>query len=1514
MGAGWVRGALGGVWGRRWVAVFAVSGVVGALLAPAVVVSAQDEGVVPGPGGEFSDLGDAGVLEGPVRALASEGVLAGTGCGGGRLCPSWPILRWEVAVWLVRLLDGADPGPGGSRFEDVDDAAWWAAHVERLAELGVTLGCSQERAVFCPDDRVTREQMAAFLVRAFGLGAALSAGFGDTARSFAVADIDALFAAGITVGCSGADRDGLLFCPRDPTTRAQMAAFLHRARSLPEAEPDPEAGSGPGPGGSASGPAGAGGSQTGGSPTTTTQTTITTTTTTTETTTTTVATQQQTLSGDPAEPSFARRPDKDLDALSASGNRQPKGLWSDGTTLWVADLDDARLYAYDLATLARDPAKDVTTLAAAGNADPRGLWSDGTTVWVADQDDKKVYAYDLAGGSRDASKDIGSLLGPSDNTRLGVWPEGVWSDGSTMWVVGLPRRWLYAYNLQTEARSVARDITSLAGAQNHDPEGLWSDGETVWVADDDDGADDRIYAYDLHSGQRRQHLDFDTLAAAGNNHPRGLWSDGRTMWVADAADAKVYAYDMPPSAALESLDLSDAGIGAFAPFETGYSAHVPNTVEQITVTAAALFATSTVVISPADADGSADGHQVDLGLGDNTITVTVTNGAGTRTYTVAVTRVDAAALSDDAALSSLSLSGIDFGTFSAAVADYGADVANGVASTTVAASASHTDAFVTIDPPDADAVAGGHQIALAAGANPIAVTVESSDGTTVKTYTVTVNRESTAAFGWRVLSDFTTLDPANAGSRAIWSDGITVWIADRSGRLFAYDWSTRARVAAKDVTTLGAAGNDHPSGLWSDGETIWVADHRDGTVYAYDLDTGVRRPGREIATLAAAGNNDPSGLWSDGTTVWVADNYHDHVYAYDLHTGARRAGRDVCCLWRSGNNEPSGLWSDGETLWVADLGHATADYGDDRVFAYDLAAGDRRPTRDFDVLAAVGNRSPKGLWSDGETMWVTDPDDDRVYSYNMEASAVLRSLEVAGVNIGTFVPRTTSYQARLPAGLTQTTVAAAAASGSAAVVVSPPDADAVAAGHQVDLGTGDATITITVTNDALTETYTVELTRTSLATLTGDATLAGLSLGGLDIGPFAATTTGYRSDVADEVAAATVAATSSDPGASVTVEPPDADLSTPIHDVDLNEGVNTITVDVESSDGTRSKTYTVTVNRASAAAFGWRVLSDLAALDPSDQPPVAIWSDGTTVWVVDDDFQGNDTIHAYGLASKSRDPGKDIDLAAENDKPKGLWSDGTTVWVTDYFDQMVYAYDLGTGTRRPSRDIAAARLHAAGNDHPKGLWSDGATMWVADYADAKIYAYDLATAARRAAQDIDTLGLVGNDHAAGLWSDGRIMWVVDDDDAMVYAYFLATGARTNLDFTTLTAAGNGSPSGLWSNGTIMWVADAADGRLYSYNMPANATLTSLELAGVDIGPFSPHAGHYEASVAGTLAQTTVTARAAFSDSVVEILPGDADASADDHQVDLAAGETTITITVTNGIVTRAHTVVVTRSG
>ena len=176
---------------------------------------------------QFPDLSEAGNHQGPLFTLASVGVLTGTGCGEGRLCPREPIRRWEMAVWLVRVLGGADPDQGpASRFQDVDGGAWWAGHVERLAELGITVGCAHRPLRYCPDDPVTRGQMASFLVRAFDLPEAPPSGFTDTAGNVHAARIDALRAAGVTVGCSA---EPFRYCPHQPTTRGQMASFLVRA-------------------------------------------------------------------------------------------------------------------------------------------------------------------------------------------------------------------------------------------------------------------------------------------------------------------------------------------------------------------------------------------------------------------------------------------------------------------------------------------------------------------------------------------------------------------------------------------------------------------------------------------------------------------------------------------------------------------------------------------------------------------------------------------------------------------------------------------------------------------------------------------------------------------------------------------------------------------------------------------------------------------------------------------------------------------------------------------------------------------------------------------------------------------------------------------------------------------------------------------------------------------------------------------------------------------------------------
>ncbi len=185
----------------------------------------------------FTDIATAGVHQEAVENLEQAGILEGTACSRNRFCPDEPVLRWTMAVWMVRLLDGADAEPTGTpRFADVDPRRRAAPYIERMAELEVTFGCRTEpEPQFCPDEPTIRAQMASFIVRALKLPAAADpAEFADVAPDGVhTADIQALYATGITVGCR--TEPELRFCPDQHTTRAEMASFVDRARRVLDA-------------------------------------------------------------------------------------------------------------------------------------------------------------------------------------------------------------------------------------------------------------------------------------------------------------------------------------------------------------------------------------------------------------------------------------------------------------------------------------------------------------------------------------------------------------------------------------------------------------------------------------------------------------------------------------------------------------------------------------------------------------------------------------------------------------------------------------------------------------------------------------------------------------------------------------------------------------------------------------------------------------------------------------------------------------------------------------------------------------------------------------------------------------------------------------------------------------------------------------------------------------------------------------------------------------------------------
>lgn len=172
------------------------------------------------PASGFWDVPNSSTFSGDVAWLGDTGITRG--CNPpwrDEFCPKRGVTRAEAATFLVRALDL--PASSVDHFVD-DDGNTHEDAINALADAGITRGCSA--TTFCPDQVLSREQMASLLARALDLPRAPGDTFTDDDTSTHRADIERIAAAGITRGCSP-DR----FCPKDPVTRDQLAAFLQRA-------------------------------------------------------------------------------------------------------------------------------------------------------------------------------------------------------------------------------------------------------------------------------------------------------------------------------------------------------------------------------------------------------------------------------------------------------------------------------------------------------------------------------------------------------------------------------------------------------------------------------------------------------------------------------------------------------------------------------------------------------------------------------------------------------------------------------------------------------------------------------------------------------------------------------------------------------------------------------------------------------------------------------------------------------------------------------------------------------------------------------------------------------------------------------------------------------------------------------------------------------------------------------------------------------------------------------------
>ena len=569
----------------------------------------------------------------------------------------------------------------------------------------------------------------------------------------------------------------------------------------------------------------------------------------------------------------------------------------------------------------------------------------------------------------------------------------------------------------------------------------------------------------LRVGATRDHFKFQ-VTPSGNgdvtvslNAPSGCGdsdsvctTDGRAL--SNAPSVTVEGPDAASTdATLSSLVLSGVDIGTFAAGTTSYTASVGNAVASTQVTATANDPGASVTI--ADGAGSTDGtsRSVSLAEGSNTITVTVTaeDGTTTKAYAVTVTR---AAASTDATLSSLSLSGIDIGTFAAGTTAYTASVGNAVASTQVTAAANDPGASVTIADGAGSTDGRSRNVSLDEGSNTITVTVTAEDGTTTQTYTVTVTRA--AASTDATLSSL-VLSGVDIGPFAA---GTTSYTASVGNAVASTEVTATTSQAGASVTIADGAGSTDGTSrtvaLAEGANTITV------TVTATDGETTgtyTVTVTRDKPVLTARFENPP--------------NRHDGSSAFDLSV---RFSEELA---RGSRSKVESAIS----VSAAERGrvHRVGDTHDLFTFALTPSGNGEvsvrlRASSGCSQLNSICTADGRAL-SNALSVTVDGPD-------AASTDAMLSTLALSGIDIGTFAAGTTSYSASVGNAVASTQVTAAANDAGASVTIADGSGSTDGTSRNVSLAEGSNTITVTVTAEdgTTTKAYTVTVTREAAST------------------------------------------------------------------------------------------------------------------------------------------------------------------------------------------------------------------------------------------------------------------------------------------------------------------------------------------------------------------------------------------------------------------------------------------------
>ena len=491
-----------------------------------------------------------------------------------------------------------------------------------------------------------------------------------------------------------------------------------------------------------------------------------------------------------------------------------------------------------------------------------------------------------------------------------------------------------------------------------------------------------------------------------------------------------------------------------------------------------------------------------------------------------------------------------------------------------------------------------------------------------------------------------------------------------------------------------------PWGLWSDGTTLWVAQDTSPNpkIHAYHLKDDTTTEADEYGTRDA---DKDFNVPSDEVHSLEADD--DYLYGCDFSAGGglfdsnvagvvawnradrtRASSRDFA--YRSGGSADTGA---GEVV----LCYGSVVYGDhiylsdstSELHAFRLVddpntVADEYGTPDPERAIAMPIDGVRGLHREGDILWVTGPDENKVYAIDMSDGARQGHLE--------FDLRSETTQ---PHGIWSNGVTFFVVSNDKQEIHTyrPP---------QLSQARVDFSGTIRFSD------FRLHSQNSAPRGVWGnDATVWVANDGATVKRIFAYDRNDGSRDTGRDISGTTlVAAGNRDPSGI------------------CSDGVTMFVV-----DDLDKKVYAYKMSDRSHDSA-----KDIS-LDGSNFDPTGVWCDADTVWVAnngDGTFSLN-KIFAYKRSDGSRDAGKDFDsldvsTAADSEnaqQPRGLWSNGTTMFVADDQDDKVYAFKHSDESQDDAKNLA---LRSANSD-ASGLWFDGRALWVVDHADRKLYVYDL---------------------------------------------------------------------------------------------------------------------------------------------------------------------------------------------